>query len=71
MSCVALAKAIIINKASEAWSQKAVGKVNATIAKAAPIKNCIVTIHQRLVFILSTKGLHNGFITQGMPSQPV
>ena len=26
---------------------------------------CMTTIHQRLVFSRSTKGLHNGFITQG------
>ena len=38
----------------------------ATRAMAASIMNCIVTIHQRLLRNMSTKGLQRGFITQGM-----
>ena len=71
MSWVALAKAMSMKTAKEPCSQKSVGKVKATSAKATPMKNCIDTIHQRFVLRLSIMGLQIGLMTHGKPSQPV
>jgi len=65
MSCVAELNAISQKKASVAWKKNGAGIVNAIPANPAPSSNCIVTIHQRLVFSKSTNGLQNGFMTQG------
>ena len=71
MSCVALLNATSMNNAKLVCSQNAVGRQRATLANAAPITNCILRIHQRLVRIMSTNGLQRGFITQGSPNQLV
>ena len=65
MSWVALAKAIIQKKNSDPCSHHATGMVKATPPKAAPISNCMVTIHQRFDFSMSTNGLHKGLMTHG------
>ena len=65
MSWVALLKAISQKKAREPCSQYGPGMVNATPPRAAPMSNCIVTIHQRLVLMMSTNGLHSGLMTHG------
>ena len=71
MSWVALAKAIIQKKKSEPWSHHEAGIVNATPPRAAPMSSCMVTIHQRFDFSMSTNGLHRGLMTQGRYSQEV
>ena len=65
MSCVAELKAISQKKHSVPCSQKSVGMVNATPPNAAPMSNCMVIIHQRFVLMMSTNGLHKGFMTHG------
>ena len=65
MSCVALENAISQKKHSEPCSHQGPGMVNATPANAAPISSCMVIIHQRFVFSMSTNGLHRGLMTHG------
>ena len=54
-----------------AWNQKAVGSEKAMPARAAPMRACMVSTHQRLVFSKSMNGLHKGLMTQGRASHPV
>ena len=65
MSWVALVKATSQKAAKDSWKKSDVGRVKAMQAKARAMMNCMVTVHQRLVFIRSTKGLQKGLMTQG------
>ena len=65
MSWVAELNAMSQKKANVARKKKGAGNVSATPAIAAPTRNCMATIHQRRVRKISTKGLHNGLMTQG------
>ena len=77
MSCVAEAKAVTTKSISvkvkrltgvavaEITSGEGCGMENVSKMKAILITICIMTIHQRLVRRMSTKGLHRGLITQG------
>ena len=65
MSCVADVKATNQKAASDNWKKSDVGSVKAMHAKAIAMMNCMATVHQRLVFTKSTKGLQKGLITQG------
>ena len=71
MSWVAELNAINQKIANVHWKKCSVGTVKAIPANPAPISNCMVVVHQRLVFIKSMNGLHNGLMTQGKFSQPV
>ena len=72
MSCVAeLNASNQQNGQSELAKNALSGMVKAMPASPAPIKSCMVIIHQRFVLIRSMKGLHRGLITQGRLSQPV
>ena len=71
MSCVAELNASNQKTAKVSWKKCSVGMVKAMPASPAPIKSCMVIIHQRFVLIRSMKGLHRGLITQGRLSQPV
>ena len=50
---------------------EAAGRVRASTATAAAISACIVTIHQRLLLKISTKGLHRGLTSHGRPISEV
>ena len=73
------AKAVIQNRARVAKkrgvdaiaSPVACGSINGRRIIAADIRSCIVTIHQRFVLMISTNGLHKGFITHGRYSKLV
>ena len=65
MSCVAEVKPTIQNMASVSWKNSGVGMVNAMPASAKAIIHCMVSVHQRLVRMMSTKGLQKGLITHG------
>ena len=65
MSCVALLKAMSQKKHSEPRNHHGALSVRATPARAAPTSSCMTTIHQRLVRIASTNGLHSGLMTHG------
>ncbi len=83
MSCVADAKAAIMKRMSvnvnmpigvvpEAiCSAPGRGRVRAKTRKAADIMACMVTIHQRFVLIMSTKGLQRNFRVHGRYSNDV
>ena len=71
MSCVADAKAISQNTASESCTAFGAGNASATIASAAPTVNCSPTIHPRFVPNRSTSGDHSGLMTHGRYSQLV
>ena len=71
MSCVALLKAISQKNVNDIFSHQSVCSVSATPPSDAPTSICMARIHQRLVFRLSTKGLHVGLITHGRYSQDV
>ncbi len=53
------------NNASVAGKKYGVGIASATPASATPSSNCIVQIHYRRVFKMSTAGLHSGLMTHG------
>ena len=65
MSCVAEANAISQKRASVAWKKPDAGSANAIDAMAMAIAHCMARTHQRLLRIMSTKGLQNGLITHG------
>ena len=77
MSCVAEAKAVITNRIkvkvnSEIGVEPAAivalsgcGMLKVVSTKTAVMSNCIHRIHHRLVFKISTNGLHNGLIVHG------
>ena len=65
MSWVADEKATSQKKASVILKKNGVGSENAMHAKAMAIIHCMLTVHQRLVFIRSTNGLQKGLITHG------
>jgi hypothetical protein len=65
MSWVAELNAISQKMASVAWKNPGSGMVNATLASAAPTRNCMVMIQSRLVRNMSTTGLQSGLITHG------
>ena len=46
-------------------SPVACGRRNGSRSIAADMRICMATIHQRLLFSMSTKGLQRGFITHG------
>ena len=71
MSWVEELKASRKKMARVAWKKKLMGITKAIPASPQPIRNCMVTIHQRFVLKISTKGDHNGFITHGSPKSPV
>ena len=71
MSWVAELKAISQNTASVSWKNWGIGIDSATSASEAPISNCSVAIHQRLLRSMSTSGDHSGLMTQGRYSQLV
>ena len=65
MSWVADVKATSQNAANDSWKKKDVGSENAIQAKPMAMINCMEIVHQRLVFIKSTKGLQKGLMTHG------
>ena len=77
MSCVAEAKAVMMKRirvktnmligvSPEAISAASGrGSVSVSNTIAAVISACIVRIHQRLVLMMSTKGLQSGLMVQG------
>ena len=77
MSCVAEAKAVMTKRMSEkvktpmdVWPAAMVaasgwGMLSVSSTKASVISSCMVTIHQRFVRMMSTKGLHSGLMVQG------
>ena len=71
MSCVADVNPTSQKIASVSWKKNGVGMENAIPARAKAMIHCIVSVHHRLVRIMSTNGLQNGFITHGRYSQPV
>ena len=71
MSCVADVKPTSQKMASVSWKKNGVGMVKAMPASAKAMIHCMVSVHQRLVRIISTNGLQKGLITQGRYSQPV
>ena len=58
MSCVAELNASNQKTAKVSWKKCSVGMVKAMPASPAPIKSCMVIIHQRFVLIRSMKGLN-------------
>ena len=71
MSCVAELKAISHMMARLSWKKAGNCVVSATEASAAPMTNCIVTVHQRLVRNMSINGDQSGLMTHGRYSQLV
>jgi hypothetical protein len=73
MSCVAEVKAVTQNSAN-VMKNKGVcamvspvvcGSRNGSMSIATDISICMVIIHHLLLLMISTKGLHRGFITHG------
>ena len=67
MSCDADAKPVITKRIRVQVKGDAAGSVKARSATAVAMASCIDTIHQRLLFRISTKGLQRGLISQGRP----
>ena len=65
MSWVALEKAISQKQAKVPCNQYGAGMVKATPPNEAPMSSCMLTIHQRLVLMMSINGLHSGLMTHG------
>ena len=65
MSWVAEKNAISQKHTSVAEKNSDVGSRNATAAIEMVSAACMASTHHRLVLIMSTNGLQNGFITQG------
>lgn len=80
-AAVLLKKAAKVDKGSGEPNTKKVAKVTKDQvkeiaetkmkARANAMIHCMVSVHQRLVRIMSTNGLQNGLITHGKYSQPV
>ncbi len=68
---IARSNANTVIQGTDTLSQSMIYKVNASNAKAMPMRNCMDTIHQRFVLRLSIMGLQIGLMTHGKPSQPV
>ena len=71
MSWDAEAKPVMTNRISVQVNGEETGRVIAKRATAAAIRSCIVTIHQRLLRKMSTKGLQSGLMSQGRPMRLV
>ena len=77
MSCVALAKAVMMKNISvtvnmlmgvvpaSIIASPGEGSVMVSRMRVIAMRICIVVIHQRFFLMMSTKGLHNGLITHG------
>ena len=71
MSWVAEAKAIIQKRQSDHLKKPPRVREDAASASPADTRNCIATIQNRLVRVMSTHGLQSGLRTQGRESQLV
>ena len=67
MSCEAEANPVMTNRMSIHVKVEEAGSIAARAPTATAISSCIVTIHQRLLLKMSTKGLQSGFTSQGRP----
>ena len=77
MSCVAEAKAVMMNSSSvkekrltgvfipSITAASGCGMESVSRTKAALINSCMAKIHQRLVLMMSTKGLQSGLMVHG------
>ena len=71
MSCVDETNAPIIKAQSVSGRKYVVGTLIATMVKQKASAICEYSVHLRLVLIISTKGLHSGFMLQGISSMLV
>ena len=71
MSWVDDTKAPIKNAMSVSARKLLDGITNAIVAKQMLSSNCEISVHLRRVLIISTMGLHKGFMVQGMSSRLV
>ena len=71
MSCVDDTNAPAINAQSVSGKKLLDGIEIATMVKQMASAICEYNVHLRRVLIISTKGLHNGFMVQGMSNMLV
>src|ERR1035438_7123809 len=65
MSCVDEAKAMIQKRNKDHLKNADPRTEKATVASPNETRNCIATTQNRLVRVISTKGLHSGLMTHG------